>query len=62
MTTEKELLSIVENLKDFGTIFLGHRITVCTDHKNITFENFTTERLLRYRLMLEEYGPELKHI
>ena len=45
--TEKELLIIVETLKEFRTIFLGHRITVYTDHKNITFENFTTERVLR---------------
>ena len=41
-TTEKVLLSIVENLKKFRNILLGHRITVYKDHKNITFENFIT--------------------
>ena len=61
-TTEKELLSIVETLKQFRTILLGHRIAVFTDHKNITFENFTTEIVLHWRLMLEEYGPEIKYI
>ena len=32
------------------------------DHKSITFEKFTTEIVLRWRLMLEEYGPEIKYI
>ena len=51
--TERELLSIVETLKYFRTIILGHRITVYTNHKNLTFENFTTKRVLHWRLMLE---------
>ena len=60
MTTERELLSIVQTLKEFLTIILGHRITVYTDHKNLTLENLTTEIVLCWRLMLEEYTPEIK--
>jgi hypothetical protein len=61
-TTERELLSIVETLKEFRSILLGYKIVVHTDHKNLTCKNFNTERVMRWRLLLEEYGPELKYL
>ena len=45
----------------FRTIILGHCIIVYTDHKNLTFENFTTERVLSWHLTLEEYIPGIKY-
>ena len=61
-TGEKELLSIVETLKEYRNILLGYPITVHTDHKNLTFKNFNTERVMRWRLILEEFGCQLNYI
>ena len=36
--TEKELLSITETLKEFNYLMLGDRVTVYTDHKNLTHD------------------------
>ena len=61
-TTERELLSIVETLKEFRNILHGQIIKVYTDHKNLTNKTFNTERVMRWRLILEEYRPELIYI
>jgi hypothetical protein len=46
-TTERELLAIVETLKEFRNILLGQRIKIYTDHKNLTYKNFNTECVIR---------------
>ena len=61
-TTERELLAIVETLKELRNILLGQRIRVFTDHLNLTYKNFNTERVMRWQLILEEYGPVLEYI
>jgi hypothetical protein len=61
-TTERELLSIVETLKEFCNILLGQKLVVHTDHKNLTCKKFNTECVMQWRLILEEYGPELRYI
>ena len=63
-TGEKELLGIAETLKEFRYILLGHRIIVYTDHKNLCRDNTIHERqrVMRQRLLIEEYGAEIKYI
>ena len=62
--TEIELLAIVETLKEFKGMLWGQRIVVYTDHKNLTRDalGLTSDRVYRWRLLLEEYGPEIVYI
>ena len=60
--TEKELPSTVKTLKAFSTILLGQQSKIYTDHKNIMCKNFNTYRVLRWRLILEEYSPDIEYI
>lgn len=60
--TELELLAMVETLKEFCSVLLGQDITMCTDHKNLTYKVFNTERVMRWRLTCEEHGPKLVHL
>ena len=60
--TEKELLSIVEVLKAFKNILFGQQIIVFTDHLNLTYKTHNSDRVMRWRLYIEEYCPEIKYI
>lgn len=62
---ERELLkTIVETLyfKEFRNIILDQRIKVYTNHNNSTYKNFTTELIMWWHLILEEYDPEMCYI
>jgi len=61
-TTERDLLSIVEVLKEFRNILLGQQICVHTDHENLMYKTFNSDRVMRWRLYIEEYSPDLKYI
>ena len=63
-TIEQELLAITEVLKEYRGMLLGQRIVIHTDHKNLTYDNteFSSNRVLRQRLAIEDFGPVIKHI
>ena len=61
-TTEKEILAMVKTLKEFKNILLGQDIKVFIDHKNLTYKTQNLARVMRWRLTIEEFGPELIYI
>ena len=62
MTTERELLSIHKTLRKYRNILLGHKINVFTDHQNLLFENKSSRRVQRWRMLMEEFEPTIHYI
>ena len=50
------------SIKEFRNILLRHQITVYTVNKNLTCKILNTERVMHWRLIIEDFGPELKYI
>ena len=54
-TTEKELLAIMLTLKKYKIMLLGGNLKIYTDHKNLIFRTLSVERVLRWRLHMEQF-------
>jgi hypothetical protein len=61
---EIELLTIVKTLKEFKGMLWGQDVKFYTDHKNLTRDalGLTSDRIYHWRLLLEEYAPEIIYI
>ena len=58
---EKELLLKVETAIYHRGILFGFNVRFHSDHKNLSFENFKSERVRRWRLLLEEFNFEFQY-
>jgi hypothetical protein len=62
--TKIELLATAEALEAFRGMMCGQRTKVYTDHKNLIQDapGLTSDHVYQWRLLLEEYCPEIVHI
>ena len=65
--TKTELLAIIKTLKEFkrsSKACCGPKNKVYKDHQNLVQDalGFTSDRVYCWRLILEEYGPEIFYI
>ena len=61
-TIDKEMLCIVEVLKEYRSILWGARINVYTDHINLTRNTITSNRIMTWRMLCEEFSPVFHYI
>lgn len=59
---EKEFLAIINSLENFKTIIFNSEVTIYTDNANLLRNTVVNSRVNRWKLRLEEYNYELKHI
>ena len=57
--TEKELH--IGNLEGISHNLLGQQLNIYTDDKNLTCKNSNSDRVLRWRFILEEYGLDIEY-
>lgn len=54
-------MSILETAEAHRNILLGFKCNFHCDHKNLSFENSKSERVKRWRLLLEDYDYTFKY-
>ncbi len=61
-TIDKELLCVIETLREFQSMLLGAELHIYTDHKNILNVGDSSEKCLRWISYVDEYGPTIHYI
>ena len=61
-TIDKEMLCIVEVLKEYRSILWGARINIYTDHINLTRQNISSNCIMLWRMLCEEFSPVFHYI
>ena len=57
-----EALCITESLEEYRPILWGTEIEIKTDHQNLTRRDLKSQRLLHWRLLLEEFHPTFTYL
>ena len=52
----------METLKDFRNILFGQQLEIFTDHENLVQKSLRSDRVMRWRLYIEEYSPNLIYL
>jgi hypothetical protein len=63
-TGKREMLSIVETLRAYRNILLGHEIVIYTDHQNLVNDQTRHEsaRMQHWVWLIEEFGPKFQYL
>ncbi|KAG0436051.1 Retrovirus-related Pol polyprotein from transposon opus, partial [Dictyocoela muelleri] len=59
---EKELLAIIKTIDHFKSILFNSKLIINCDNKNLIFNGPISKRINRWKILLEEYDYDLKHI
>ena len=60
-TIDKEALSILETLTEFHSLLWGSAIRIFTDHMNLIYQNIKSQRILNWRMIIEEFAPKFHY-